>query len=166
MAKEILSRAHDFVVEKRILQDNLPLAEDSLGQYKIDLAKLVAERPLLSAEQEQILAQKMEYGKLASAILQLNNTNNITIPIRIKGEARILGETASNFIDRLGISEKVELLTQEEKEEPNKKDADTAIRNVAHALKAKGEIHWSVSFAEQLQRLKQESRLILQHSKV
>ncbi len=148
MIKERLSTRQQKILLSRRTEP--PPAITPFEQYHRDLSNL--DRPLLSAEEEKALAKTMEYGRLANAIFQLDNTNGGVILIRQGHNARILKETAEKFINNLGISEKIETIAEDEpvsKKDPN-------IVTVAQKLRSKGPIHWSITFTEKLKRLKDE----------
>lgn len=120
----------------------------SLTQYKNEIAAI----PILSYEQEQMLAERIEHASLAHALRELANTDNVTV--KREGQARIEAEAARNFIGELGVSKEVELITHDEP--IRKKDPSSKNVTIADAIKTNGRMNLTADFVDKLQRTEEE----------
>ena len=151
----ILSQGYKNVILSQMGKEALRDAPigNSLDLYVTDLTDLGLD--ILSGEKERALAHDIEYGKLASVVLQLTHTdNNVEVPITTKGKARILAETAYEFLDELNILPPIELII--EKVPTSKKDS--TVREIAATFKTNEKICLPTPIIEKLQELKSQGK--------
>lgn len=139
-------------MSKEILSD---LGISPQQRYKKELGKM----PLLSDGQEQALAESIERGRLANALISLRDSSTVTL--KKKGQARIEEKAALGFFFELGVLDDIALTTQTEpldsvnkkvkKTNPGAVDKHSRTVDIVYAISRKDEIDWAQDFIDQLQ---------------